>query len=160
MSKNFTLNEARLALQLDKADLDEEMVRHPMLLAEVGRRHIESNNERDRAKDRLEEIEAHAYLVERKKAEAKATDYAIKAAARTSKEVIQAQEDYRDAKEEAAQWDVIWSAFQQRSFMLNKLAELWTTQYYSSDSYQRPSYQREQPKNRKDKTSRRRIKAR
>lgn len=144
---SFTIKQAREALAIDKNSLDEEMVRHPTLLAEVGKNQAMANAIRDTCKDRMEEQEAISYLQSKEQADPKSkpTDYSIKAEAKISKKVLKLLGEYRDAKKKAAVWDTVWTAFMQRSFMLNKLAELYTAQFYSSDSYVRPEYDRKKP---------------
>lgn len=155
--KRLTIQEAERLLKIDKNNLDEEMVRHPVLLAEIGRHHVAACDDRDRAKDVMENADAVTYLTAKRAAVDKPTDYSVKQTAKASPKAKRAQERYRDAKAVAAGWEVLWTAFMQRSFMLNKLAELYTAQFYSSDSsYQRPSYERKKHVTRKKRATRKR----
>lgn len=154
VDRTFTIREAKQALQIDKNDLDEELIRQPVILSDVGAARVKAENIRDRAKDALEREEAEAYLKGKEDAEKGSTDHSIRQRAKIRKKVVAAQAEYREAKREAAEWDVLWTSFMQRSFMLNKLAELYTAQFYSKDStYERPSYDRK-----KDRTKHRRKK--
>lgn len=144
----FPLAQARKTLLIDKNSLDDELIEHSSLLQRIGEECVRAQSTRDRTKDELERVEAEVYqkkkdAYSRKTEKGKTpTDYAIKAEVRSDRKVVKAYEDYRDAKMEASQWEIIQDAFRQRGFMVNKLAELYIAQYYSKDSsneYQRPS---------------------
>lgn len=150
-SKTLSLAEARAAIRIDKNSIDDELVRHPSLMSEVGESHTMACSERDKAKDAMEREEAKAYQKYKNKSvrdNLKETDHAIKQQVRDNKDVVKAVRLYRDNKAEAAHWEALWEAFKQRSFMLNKLADLYIAEYYTSDSasdkeYERPRIERQ-----------------
>lgn len=141
--QRFTLADARKALMIDRDDLDEELIRHPTLVAEIGDALAIANDERDRAKDAMEHAEAEAYLSAKSKAEKGSTDNSVKQVAKIADRVIKAQEKYREAKAEAAKWDAMWTAIVQRKSMLDSLADIFVRQMHlDGAAYERPTYER------------------
>ena len=141
LTGGLTIAEAKRNLMIDKNSLDEDMIRHPMILSEIGMEYVKANDTRDRLKNLLEQTEGNVYLHLRESME-KPTDTTLKQAVKIHPEFVKIRTEFMDAKHAAAEWDVLWTAFGQRSYMLNKLAELYTTQFYSKNSYERPKVDR------------------
>lgn len=130
-------SELRAALQIDKYELDEELVRQPKLFEETGDLLAAANAERDTLKERLSQVDARLYFDCRRdleRSDGKASEAAIKNAIEIHEDHIEATNAYLEAKEWADRCQALKEAFSMRSYMLRDLSGLYVANYYQSDA--------------------------
>jgi len=130
-------SELRRALQIDRLDLDMELVRQPELFYEAGDLLAAANADRDTAKEELSQIDARLYFEcrrELERSDGKASEAAIKNAIEIHDDHIEATKSYLDAKEWADRCQTLKESFSMRSYMLKDLAGLYVANYYQTDA--------------------------
>jgi len=130
----ITIKEARKLLAIDRDDLDTAIMDQPVVYAEVALKRVEAESRRDRAKDSISLAESRAYIRLRTNAEKGTSETELKFRVQKESSVVEAHDDYRKHKEDAAQWLAVEEAFRQRGFMLRELARMWAAEHYESDS--------------------------
>ena len=129
------LAEFRKYLVIDKHTLDDEIVRQPTLFEKVSDACVEAIAERDALKEELASVDAKLDGEIRAKLSAeKATEGQIKSRIQVNNRHVVAMEHYLHAKQVADQFNVLKEAFEQRNFMLRKLVDLYTSNYFESSS--------------------------
>ena len=124
-------------LEIDRDDLDGELVRQPQLYWEASEEAVLTASRRDFAKEHLEQTDADLFKrlrIELAKAGEKDTDTAVKAAVERHQEHIDATTHYLETAKEAALADAFKWAVDQRSRALRELASLYVSGYFSVDS--------------------------
>lgn len=124
----------RAALLIDKNDLDEAMVRQPVLYSEVSEAQVLAAAQRDTAKQRLEATDARladnirrAWSKEGERfAEARVGDAVLQEA-----EHVAALAEYSRCARRASYLGSLVSSFEQRGKMLRELAGLFMSGYFS-----------------------------
>lgn len=132
---SYTLAQLESKLKIDEHALDEALRDNPDLFYQVSQRLALAISARDEAKLILEETEAEAAMELRKEAEAndeKFTDKSVEAQVKLDKEVQKTARRFADYKSEAAKWTVLKEAYEQRSYALNKLVDLYLANYYGN----------------------------
>src|SRR6185369_14066548 len=98
------IDEFRGYLQIDKGELDDEVLRQPSLYLEVSEAHVQAVAIRDTLKERFGVVDAELDISIRRqleKDETKVTETLVKNMVLTHKKHAQAFEDYMTAKSEA-----------------------------------------------------------
>lgn len=133
-----TLDQLRAALAIDKSALDDELIRQPMLMEQVGEAYAEACAQRDWAKEELETINSKLSHAARKRlakdAKYKITEGMVLEEIQASPQHQKAFEDYLDAKLEADKLQALKDSFHQRGFMLRDLCNLYVSRYYEQNS--------------------------
>lgn len=130
-----TIDELRSYLQIDRNTLDEEIESQASLFDQVAERAVMAISVRDEAKADMEITYAKCSDNARRaaiEAGEKITEAAVKEVASMSKAYLQAEKDYREAKQQADIWDALRSSFDQRGKMLRELAQLWIAGFYQA----------------------------
>lgn len=136
-NEDRTIESLRKLLEIDKYEIDEEIVRQPQLFFEIGEAAVKAAAERDFAKDELKRIDAELYGTLRRKLEkgsGKATEGQVTNAVLTDKQHIRAVKRYIRANEKSDLLQALKEAFNQRSYMLRDLASLYVANYYEKSS--------------------------
>lgn len=128
-------------LAIDKSALDDEVIRQPGLFYEVSEQLTDAIAERDGAKEDLASIDATLDAKWRKKFEGgtkRVTEGTIAACVQTDPAHEKAFDVWLTAKTKADQLQALKDAFQQRSYMLRDLVQLYSANYYE-DTSMRPT---------------------
>lgn len=134
----MSVDDLKEYLVIDQLRLDEELVRQASLFYQVGEAHTIAIAERDGYKEVLSSIDAEVELAIRAKG-GPLTEGKVKAMVANSPEHGRASEQYLIAKEKAAKLEVLKESFQQRAKMLEHLAKLFCSNYYSVESVRPPA---------------------
>jgi len=120
-------------LAIDKNDLDEELIRQSEIFNRISQDEIDAIDKRDQTKDTLGIVEADLDLKIREdfeKREKKSTETIILSKVTVHRKRIEAREHYRKACKRVNQLTALKDSFQQRSYMLNKLVDLFIAGYF------------------------------
>ena len=131
------LSELEDALPIDKHDLDEAHVRQPQLFYEVSKGLAEANANAEMAKLAKEQTYAELDQVIRDQAGAaseKITEPGVKQAIVRHPKMQKAETLLIQTKRIAENWQGMMDAFRQRSYHLKGLVELYTANYFVSES--------------------------
>ena len=132
------LDKLKSLLAIDKASLDDEVSKQPMLFFEVSEAYIEAMAERDACKEELASVDAGLDSKVRKKLEKaseKITEPMVKNAIQIDKEHQEAFDTYMEAKIKADKLSVLKEAFDQRRSMLSSMVQLHSTSYWQQSSF-------------------------
>jgi len=134
-------NEFEKEKSIDPQQLDLECVRQTDLFFKYAHQSVDAQVEVDRAKMRLEVVEAGLELAIRKDPEQfgliKPTESAIKAAVRLDNKYSNALERYINAKREAKLLEIAVDTMDQKKRMLENLITLHGQQYFAGPSVPR-----------------------
>lgn len=124
-------------LQIDMNSLESEWEKQPVIFIHWAEGLAEANKEKDRTKQQLEIVTAELDKEARTSGEVveeygKLTETAIKGWIVLQDSFQQAQEDYNEAKHEAAILSAAVSAMEQKKSALENLVKLWAAGYYST----------------------------
>lgn len=136
------LHELEEGLRINKTALDDELQMQPELFYAVSKRAALAVSIRDGAKQTLQETESRINLAVRLAAEKdgeKLTEREVEARVRLHSKVQAAQDALLAANHEVAMLSALKDAFQQRSYVLKDLANLWVANYYGDASAGRAS---------------------
>lgn len=131
------LAELQQHLAIDKAVLDDEVIRQPMLFYTISEALTDAFALRDGAKEELASVDAEMDSVWRKKlskTDARVTEKLVQNCVQCSSEHEKAFEAYLQAKTYADKLLALKEAFQQRSYMLRDLVSLYSANYYEVSS--------------------------
>ena len=123
-------------LKIDQHALDIALREHPDLFYQVASELALAISNRDEAKQDLDQIEAQVDSELRRAAaisEDKVTEKAIESNKNTDKRVIAANDKFLEERYNAAKWTALKDAYEQRSYALSKLVDLFLANYYSSN---------------------------
>lgn len=132
----ITLDEFEEALQIDKNDLDEEVIRQPQLIYMIHKACAGLVLKRDIADKTVDDIKLDLDKQFRKQAEdagEKLTETALTRRIADTKAVRNAEEALLKAKHELAVWEGMKAAIQDRSYELRQLVSLYEVNYYAND---------------------------
>lgn len=121
-------------LQIDEHALEKALKEHPDLVYNVGQMYALSISERDGSKLKLDEIIAEVDSEIREDAaaaEEKVTEKAVEGRVKADDRVKKANQAFLDLKLKADQIGVLKEAYNQRSYALSKLVDLYISNYYS-----------------------------
>ena len=124
-------------IQIDRDDLDTELVRQPSLFLEVSQKYVQAVSVRDAAKENVDVARAKVELKIRRRAEEqerKLTESTVKAEVEVHSMYREAVDAYLQAKERADRWLATKEAFSQRAFILKDLCGLYVSGYYTTES--------------------------
>jgi hypothetical protein len=125
--------EAKLAI--NEHALDVALREHPDLFYKVAVELALAISNRDEAKQDLEETEAEVDMELRKDAaliSVKTTEKEIESNKKADKRVKSANDRFLAERLNAARWTALKESFEQRSYALSKLVDLYLANYYSS----------------------------
>jgi len=123
-------------LQIDKHNLDEELIKQPFLFQEVAEKLSNEVEKRDTLKNALKEADATLDQVIRKEAaEAgeKVTEKVISSRIETDETYLELKADYVASCGLADRFQGLKEAFMQRSYVLKDLCSLQMAGYYERD---------------------------
>lgn len=124
-------------LKIDEHELDENFVEQPTLFYHVASAHQEASAALDRIKSEMEQAEAEMYVQYTKKAveaEEKWTDTSIKRDIVNSQRMRKLEARWLDLKAKVGKLAVMKEAYSQRGYALNKLADLYAANYFTTES--------------------------
>lgn len=124
-------------LLIDRYSLDEELTRHPDAYYRISENYIATVDARDQAKQFLKGTEGQCYLAIRADLEdagAKVTEKLIESRVLNDKAYLDARGDLQDKSAEVDRWSALKSSFDQRSYMLKALCELYAAGYFSDNA--------------------------
>lgn len=137
-NKQVTIEDLEQGLRIDEHALEIELKEHAETFYKVSSHVAMSLSKRDEAKQALEEKEAEVDMELRKAAslsEERVTDTAIANQKKSDPKVKAANANFLRLKKEATQWETLKEAYQQRSYALSKLVDLYIANYYSDMEY-------------------------
>lgn len=129
-------------LEINKTELDDEVIRQPSLFYMVSEQLTDALAERDAAKEELANVDADLYATWRtklgKSEKGRVTDTMVNMHVQASADHEAAFANYLKAKTKAEKLLALKEAFQQRSYMLRDLVSLYSANYYE-DTSMRPT---------------------
>ena len=140
MSKNNNsdnLETLQEGLMVDKDSLDDEFISHPSNFYTIAAAYETAIMARDSCKIDIEQTEAELYIQFNRKAEeqeGRVTDTSIKRQVTSSKRMIELEKTYLRLKEKAGKLGAMKEAYQQKGYALNKLADLYIANYFTTES--------------------------
>lgn len=132
-----SLSDLQAQLAIDKSALDDEVIRQPSLFYDISEQLTDASAERDAAKEDLATIDAELDNKGRKKLSTihdKVTENMVKNFVQTSPEHEKAFDIFLAAKTKADKLSALKDAFQQRSYMLRDLVQLYSANYFEESS--------------------------
>lgn len=130
------LKRLKAGLRIDEHALDHALRDHPDLFYDVGLELALAISNRDEAKQDMEEIEAAVDAELRRAAavsEDKVTEGQIASNKKLDKRVKAANDKFLEQKLNAANLSALKEAYEQKSYALSKLVDLYLASYYSSN---------------------------
>ena len=137
-NKPITIEDLEQGLKIDEHALEHELKEHADTFYKVSSQLVMAISRRDEAKQAMEECEAKVDMELRKDAalsEERVTDTAIAKQLKSDSRVKAANSNFLKLKNEAARWETLKESFQQRSYALSKLVDLYIANYYSDLEY-------------------------
>ena len=119
-------------LPIDKNNLDEQLEQQASIYHIIGEQAARSRSKQRIARDHLHSVTAAGIRirVEREKMSKTAAESAIK----EDDHYKAARRSYTDACQEHDEWSSLLASWQQRSYALTNLADLYVNQYFTRDS--------------------------
>lgn len=120
-------------LKIDENELDKELIEQPNLFFFVGRFYASATSQRDAQLQEIELMQSELDYSVRKKAQEsgeRITENQVKAAVIRSAEMQEALAKANELKRLAGVWTALRDAYQQRSYILLKLVDLYLAGYY------------------------------
>ena len=136
-SKDTTMADLEASLQIDEHALETELRENPDLFYQVASGLALSISKRDEAKQQLDDTEAVVDIELRRdaaKSEDRVTEKELESNRKTDKRVREASKHFNDARADTGRWTALKEAYEQRSYALSKLADLYIANYYSDSS--------------------------
>jgi len=127
----------RARLQINKHDLDRELMEQPNSFGEVCDRLAHARSVRDQCKDALKTAEAMAYLEARAEFESKGekiTEKLLDAIVQISPKRREGFQQLVNAERELAEWEGMRDVWRDRGFMIRELANLHVAAYFQTNS--------------------------
>ena len=134
---NIDIEEFEGYLQIDKTELDEELIQQPTLFYKISHELEMILSQRDKAKQHMDVIYAQLdgdYRAELEEEGEKYTEAVIKNSILIDKEHQASMDEYTKWKEKASVLGALKDAFSQRSYMLRDLVSLTVANYYERES--------------------------
>lgn len=130
-------------LKINPHLLDDTLMEQSQMFYEIGESLEEAVEQRDLAKKRVEEVEAEIIdEIISDSGTKKPSNDSLKRMAVQDPRYKSAYGNYLEQKREAGQWQALKEAFQQRSYSINRLVELYIAQYWTTDSVNKGSSSR------------------
>jgi len=123
MTKQLSTEEVRDQLEIDKDQLDHELMAQPELVYDVNMRRADAISARDSYKLDLEELEAEVFDRLRK-GDAKMQVTAVKALVDSDPDVIAARRKMLKLTDAARRWEVCTESITARGYALHKLVDM------------------------------------
>ena len=123
-------------LIIDEHALDIALREHPDLFYKVASALALAISNRDEAKQNVDEIEAEVDAELRRAAAVsgeKTTEKEVESNKKVDKRVKTANDKFLEEKYTTAKWTALKDAYEQRSYALSKLVDLFLANYYSSN---------------------------
>lgn len=123
-------------LVIDQHALDDALREHPDLFYKVASELALAISNRDESKQDLDEIQAKVDLDVRSEAakfKEKTTEKEVMSMCQIDKAVIAANDKFLKEKYNTTKWTALKDAYEQRSYALSKLVDLYLANYYSSN---------------------------
>jgi hypothetical protein len=141
-SDRLSIEDLEEGLRIDEHALDEALKQQPDLFYRVTKKLNLLVSRRDAMKQELSTVEAEVDIKIREKhrqADTKPTDKSVEAEKRTNREVMGIVDELINLNAQVAQWQALKEAFQQRSYVLKDLVNLYVASYFGdlTDSSQR-----------------------
>lgn len=136
MSREITIADLEASLRINEHALEEAAAQQPSLFYFVSRELVRAISQRDAAKQTLQEIEAVVDAKIRSDAETageKITEKEVDSHKTLNKEVRNARKELLRLTTQASQWAALKESFQQRSYALTHMVELFIHNFYGSD---------------------------
>lgn len=124
-------------LRIDRNRLDEELQQQAALYAQVGERCALAASVRDDRRERLKRVDALLFLRIRDRlleSGDRFTEATLNSMVLTHAEHREAARLHAEAVHQCAQWEAMREAFQQRSYALKDLCQLFIAGYYTDTS--------------------------
>ncbi len=125
-------------LQIDKNQLDEELIKQPATYFSVCEQHAYAMEKHDMAKDEEKRVRARIYFEAKENKDLKLTDPGTNAYIEKHPDYLAAATHTNRMAQEAATWLGLKEAFQQRSYVLKDLAQLHNSGYFTSNAVRGP----------------------
>lgn len=122
-------------LRIDEHSLDVALREHPELFYRVATELALSISKRDEAKLEMDQIEAKVDMdlrADAAKIGTKTTEKEIESNKKVDRKVISVNEKFLAERYNSAKWTALREAYEQRSYALSKLVDLYLANYYSS----------------------------
>ena len=129
------IDEFRSYLNIDKHNLDNEIVQQPSLLFEVSEAYAEAAAERDRLKEALAIVDATLDASVREELNGgKVTEAIVKNRIQSDPAHENSFNEYIEAKQKADVLGALKDAMHQRGYLIRDLAALYTANYFESNA--------------------------
>ena len=125
-------------LQIDRNALDENLVEQADIFHRISNEYALAVSRKDEANENLKQTDARLNLEIREQLESdgkKATEKVVESEVLNHKDHIDAANSYLEAKHRADSFAALKDAFQQRSYMLREVIELYISGYFVSESH-------------------------
>lgn len=159
MSKNEDLDLYRELLRIDKNNLDDALIEQSDIFYRVSEDFVEASSQTDQAKENLAVVDAELDASIRRQMEAddeKITEGKVRAAIQSDGEHEEAYDSWIAAKRKADLLNAMKDSFRMRSTMLKQLAELYISNYFTTESVKGPSKDAQADRNKKAMAEKRR----
>ena len=140
-NKQITIEDLEKDLRIDEHALEDALKVHAETFYKVSEQMTLLLSQRDEAKQSLEEIEAEVDIELRRAAaisDERVTDTAIANQRKSDRRVRTATSNHLKLKHEAARWAALKESFEQRSYALSKLVDLYIANYYGAVEHKAP----------------------
>jgi len=131
------ISELNKCLYIDEHNLDQELIKQPVIFNEISQAYAESASIRDQLKYEVEKAYADVSLAVRAEfleEGRKVTEDLVVQTTLIDEAYVESQTAYLEAKRVCEEWSSLKEAFIQRSFMLRDLVSLYLGGYYSESS--------------------------
>lgn len=131
--KKFTIQDLEFGLNIDQDLLEEECATHSESFYHAAKEYALTVSRRDFAKQALAELTAEidAQLrYEADRADEKTTEPAIAASKLRNLAIRTAQKELLELSRDVGEWGALKEAFEQRSYALRDMVQLWLGNYY------------------------------
>ena len=133
-----SLKQLEEKLKIDEHALEIALRDNPALFYDVASELALAISQRDEAKQDLDELEAEVDMELRQAASVsgeRTTEKEIESNKKADKRVKAATDRFLQLRYDAAKWTALKDAYEQRSYALSKLVELYISNYYSSQDH-------------------------
>jgi len=137
-SSDPLIERAKEKLLIDKYNLDDALQEHPSLYWDICEEYIQAVSKRDEAYENIKTVSADLNVSIRQMFESegkKCTEAMITNAVLSAKPYKEAVEKHLSLKEEAAKLGALKDSFEQRSYVLKSLVELYIAGYFTKETY-------------------------
>lgn len=137
MMRVMSIAEAERGLIIDKADLDEENIRNPQMYYDVSSALVEASYQRDQQKATVEGLYAELDRQQRAKvlpSGKSPSETAIKIMIGEAPKMRAAEALLLKLTHDVSLWQAMKESYQQRSYSLKNLGELYSANYFMRES--------------------------